>query len=73
LIDLNFGELTGTIGAGGDGLLTMRGSTGAPVWNIHHESAHTTLHYTASAHFDAQSGSGKRIQQRPCDLSFSKN
>ena len=70
---LNYGELTGAIGAGGDALLTMRGSTGHSEYNVHHEAPHTKIDYTASAHFDAQSGSGKRLIQRPCELSFSKN
>jgi hypothetical protein len=70
---LNFGELSGTIGASGNALLTMVGSTGPSEYNVHHEALHTKIHYTASAHFDAQSGSGKRNEQRPCELSFSKN
>ena len=70
---LNFGVLTGAIGAGGDALLTMSGSTGPPEYNVHHTGLHTKIRYTASAHFDAQSGSGKRLEQRPCELSFSKS
>jgi hypothetical protein len=70
---LNNGTLTGTISGGGDALLTMNGSTGAPSYNIHHEGLHTRMHYTASAHFDGSSGTGKRLEQRPCDLTFTKN
>jgi hypothetical protein len=70
---LNNGVLTGTINAGGDALLTMNGSTGAPAYNVHHEGLHTRIHYTASAHFDASNGTGKRVEQRPCDLTFTKN
>lgn len=69
---LNFGELSGTIDGGGNALLTMNGSTGLSEYNVHHEAAHTRVHYRASAHFEAQSGAGKRLEQRPCDLSFSK-
>jgi hypothetical protein len=51
----------------------MNGRTGVPSYNIHHEGLHTTIHYTVSAHFDATTGSAKRIDQRPCDFTFAKN
>ena len=70
---LNYGVLTGAIGASGDALLTMNGSAGSPVYNIRHAPQYTKIHYTASAHFDATSGSGTRTEQRPCSLSFTKN
>ena len=70
---MNFGLLSGTIGAGGDAQLTMSGSTGPSAFNVHHEAPHTKIHYTAAAHFDARSGSGKRNEQRSCDLSFAKS
>jgi hypothetical protein len=69
----NFGVLAGTINAGGDAVLTMNGSTGIPAYNIHHEALHTKIHYTATAHFDGFSGTGKRFEQRPCDFTFTKN
>ena len=70
---INYGVLTGNIGPSGDALLTMNGRTGPSKYTINSEAPHTTFHYTASAHFDAASGSGKRLEQRPCDLRFSKN
>jgi hypothetical protein len=68
----NYGVLNGSIGAGGDATLTMTGRTGVPAYAVKHVAKHSPIHYTASAHFDATSGSGKRIQQRSCDLSFAK-
>jgi len=70
---LNYGDLTGAIAASGDALLTMNGSAGAPDLNLHHAARYSRMHYTASVHFDATSGSGKRIEERPCSLSFAKN
>jgi hypothetical protein len=69
----NYGVLTGTINAGGDAVLTMNGKTGSPAYNIHHEGLHTKIHYTATAHFDGSSGTGKRLEQRPCDFIFTKS
>jgi hypothetical protein len=69
----NYGVLAGTINAGGDAVLTMDGSTGAPAYNVHHEVLHTRIHYTASAHLDGSSGTGKRFEQRPCDMIFTKS
>jgi hypothetical protein len=68
----NYGALSGAIGAGGDALLTMTGRTGVPAYSVKHVAKHSPIHYSASAHFDATSGSGKRVQQRSCDLSFAK-
>ena len=69
---MNYQVLTGNIGAGGDALLTMNGRTGASNYTIHHDAPHTTSHFTASVHFDATSGSGRRNEHRPCDLRFSR-
>jgi len=69
----NYGVLGGTLGDGGDALLTMTGRTGLPAYSVHHEAKHSPIHYSANAHFNATSGSGKRVQQRSCDLSFAKS
>jgi hypothetical protein len=68
----NYGVLSGAIGAGGDATLTMTGKTGVPAYSVRHVAKHSPIHYTASAHFDTTSGSGKRVEQRSCDLSFAK-
>lgn len=68
----NYGILSGSIGAGGDATLLMTGRTGLPSYSVKHVARHSPIHYSANAHFDANRGFGKRIQQRPCDLTFSK-
>lgn len=68
----NFGVLGGAVSVSGDARLTMGGSTGQPEYNVHHVGLHTPIRWTANAHFDATSGSGKRNEHRPCELSFSK-
>ena len=69
----NSGTLSGKIGQSGTALLSMRGQTGKPEYSLAHIAAHRSFDYTANVQFDGASGSGQRIGQRPCDLSFSKN
>lgn len=65
--------MTGAIGASGDALLSFNGSTGPSEYAVHHLAPHSPLHFTASAHFDARSGSGSRNGHwRACSLAFSK-
>jgi hypothetical protein len=71
--DTSWGELSGKIGNDGAARLTMVGNTGAPVYALAHARKGTPINYHASAQFDARSGSGKRVEQRPCDLTFTKN
>jgi len=69
----NFGELGGTIAANGDAELMMTGSTGPEAYSVQHVRPHMLIRWRANAHFEKTSGAGKRVEQRPCDLSFSKN
>ena len=70
---LNSGTLSGKIGQNGNALLSMHGLTGKPVYSLAHVAAHRNFDYTASVQFNGASGTGQRVGQRPCDLSFSKN
>jgi hypothetical protein len=66
------GHITGHIHPDGAALLVMAGRTGPQQRALGHERPGTPFHYTVDAHFDGQSGSGKRNEQRPCALTFSK-
>ena len=67
------GTLSGIIRPNGDALLRMNGNTGAPQYSVGQVAAGTPFHYTATAHFAATSGSGRRNELRQCDLTFTRN
>ena len=71
--DNSSGDLSGTIGDDGNAQLTMLGRAGNSDFNYNHAAAGSTVRYTVTAHFGARSGSGKRNEQRPCSLTFTKN
>jgi hypothetical protein len=50
----------------------MAGRTGPEQRSFGHQMPGVPFRYTVDAHFDAKSGSGKRNEQRPCALTFSK-
>jgi hypothetical protein len=66
------GHITGHIRPDGGALLSMAGRTGAKQRSFGHQLPGAPFHYTVDAHFDGQSGSGKRNEQRSCALMFSK-
>ncbi len=67
------GHITGRIRPDGGALLTMVGRTGPEQRSFGHPRPGAPFHYTVDAHFDGQSGSGKRNEQRPCALTFNKS
>ena len=66
------GHITGRIRPDGGALLSMFGRTGPEQIAIGHERPGTPFRYTVDAHFDGNSGSGKRNERRACALTFSK-
>ncbi len=64
--------LDGTIAADGNAVLSARGLTNQPVYTENKSRPGTPYAYTVNAHFDSSRGSGKRIELRPCDLTFAK-
>lgn len=67
------GTLSGQIQPDGNALLKMAGRTGRTEYTVGHVQPGTPFHYTATAHFEARSGSGQRNELRSCSLSFTKN
>lgn len=67
------GRLSGRIGADGSALLTMTGRAGDPAYNLNNVAGGTPIHYTVTARFSGNSGSGSRNQQRSCSLAFVKS
>jgi hypothetical protein len=66
------GTLSGHIGVDGDALLVMQGLTGDNPHTLGHVGPGTPFHYTITAHFDADHGTGKRNEGRACALDFVK-
>jgi len=69
---INSATISGRIGPDGAALLSVSGRTGDPDYSVGRVAAGYPFHFTATAHFDERSGSGKRNELRPCDLSFVK-
>ncbi len=68
--DISGGSLTGKVDENGEGVLQMRGITGAPQYAVGRVSAGTAFSYWARVKFHGNSGTGTRTQQRPCTLFF---
>ncbi|MBV9567819.1 MAG: hypothetical protein JO172_06745 [Hyphomicrobiales bacterium] len=66
------GRLSGRIGPDGSALLTMTGRAGDPAYNLNHAAGGTPIHYTVTAHFSGNSGSGTRNEQRSCSVVFTR-
>jgi hypothetical protein len=66
------GHITGHIRPDGGAHLLMVGRTGPEQRSFGHQRPGVPFRYTVDAHFDGQSGSGKRNEERPCALTFSK-
>lgn len=67
------GTLSGQILPNGDAFLRMNGNTGSPQYTLGRVAAGTPFHYTVTAHFGQQSGSGRRNERRQCDLTFTRD
>jgi hypothetical protein len=64
--------MEGAIRADGNALLIAKGLTGDPRYNVRSEATGTPYGYQVRARFDAQSGSGVRMQVRPCGVTFAR-
>jgi hypothetical protein len=67
------GHITGHIRPDGGARLTMFGRTGPEQFAVGHERPGAPFRYTVDAHFDGNSGSGKRNEQRACALTFARS
>lgn len=64
--------LDGLIASDGNATLSARGLTNQPIYTENKAKPGSPYAYTVDAHFDRSRGSGKRIELRPCNLSFAK-
>ena len=64
------GTLSGHIDADGSAQLSMQGLTGNRSYTIDRVNPGTPFHYSVTAQFDRNHGSGKRNEMRHCDLDF---
>jgi hypothetical protein len=64
--------MQGNIQPDGSALLRVKGLTGDPRYAIKRAAKGSTYDYPVQAQFDGSHGSGRRLQQRPCQLSFDK-
>jgi class 3 adenylate cyclase len=65
-------RLEGQIQADGSARLAARGLTGDPKYSVKGVSKGTPFGYHVAAQFEGPSGTGKRLELRPCDLRFAK-
>lgn len=63
-------RLEGPIAPDGSATLIGHGQSGDPDYAVGHVRAGTTVNYRVTARFSGSRGSGRRIDTRPCDLSF---
>jgi uncharacterized caspase-like protein len=64
--------LVGKIQPDGSAAINARGMTGDPKHAVNRETKGTPYSYRATARFEGSNGAGKRIDVRPCDLTFVK-
>ncbi len=64
--------LDGTIGADGAATLYASGLVGAAPYAVGDRPAGTAYGYHVAAHFAAASGTGHRVEGRPCTVSFTR-
>jgi hypothetical protein len=67
------GHITGRILPDGEAHLSMFGRTGPEKFAVDHERPGAPFRYTVDAHFDGNSGSGKRNERRACALTFARS
>ena len=65
-------RIEGPIADDGDALLLARGRTGDPAYAVRQPSSGTPYTFRIQAHFGPTSGTGKRLETRVCDFSFSR-
>jgi hypothetical protein len=65
-------EMNGKIGPDGKTTLFAKGLTGVSSATLHNPKPGSPYGYTVSAKFDEGSGAGKRNEDRPCTVNFSK-
>jgi hypothetical protein len=64
--------LRGKIQSDGSATIDARGITGDPRYNLNNETKGTPYAYRAIARFDGSRGTGSRIDNRPCNLTFAR-
>lgn len=64
--------IDGRIGLDGKATLVAKGLTGSPKATLNNQKSGSPYGYTISAKFEEYSGTGKRNENRPCDVTFAK-
>jgi hypothetical protein len=65
-------SIDGPIEADGHAVLRAIGLVGNPATTFDQSKVGTSYSYTIEANFDGTQGSGKRLELRPCTISFTK-
>ena len=63
-------RLEGPIAPDGSAMLIAQGQTGDPDYAVGRVRTGTRVSYRVEARFSGSRGSGKRLDNRPCDLTF---
>jgi hypothetical protein len=66
-------KLQGRVGAEGNAVLNAAGTVGHPETAVGHLSHGTPYHFHVQATFNAASGTGRRLEQRQCDFTFTRS
>lgn len=64
--------MDGRIGLDGKATIVAKGLTGSPKATLNYQKSGSPYGYTISAKFDENSGTGKRNENRPCTVTFTK-
>jgi len=65
-------QVEGTIAPDGQAQLQARGRTASPEYAVKKPPTGTAYSYDIEAHFDGAKGSGRRLQDRVCEVAFSR-
>jgi len=65
-------RIEGAIRPDGSALLDASGFTGDPKYSVGHIASRSPYRYTVRAQFEGSTGTGKRLELRPCELRFAK-
>jgi hypothetical protein len=63
-------RLEGPIGPDGSAMLIAQGQSGDPDYAVGRVRTGTRVNYRVQAQFTGSRGSGRRLDNRPCDLTF---
>ena len=68
----NWLVIDGPVEADGRSVFTVHGLTNDPKYTFNHAKAGSAFSYTVNAQLGDSTGSGKRVELRPCTVNFAR-